>query len=225
MVAHAGLCNLAFAQLEAFAVTPASRVLQFASYSFDACIFEVLMALCSGATLHVPAPGVLVGRALHDVLRDGHITHATLPLAALPDEALSELQTLVMAGEAASHALVQRWATGRRLINAYGPTETTVWASMHRCDTQHPGSPPIGSPIANTRIYILDVHGQPVPVGVAGEIHIAGIPVTCAVPSSLPSASCPIRSANPARACTRPATWGAGGPTAPSCSSGAPTTR
>ena len=178
MVAHTGLCNLALTQIDAFATAPASRVLQFASFSFDACIFEVLMALCSGATLHVPAPSMLAGTALHDVLRDGHITHATLPpavLAALPDDGLPELQTLVMAGEAASHALVQRWATGRRLINAYGPTEATVWVSMHHCDTQQPSSPPIGSAIANTRIYILDVHGQPSPVGVAGEIHIAGI--------------------------------------------------
>jgi amino acid adenylation domain-containing protein len=180
MVAHAGLCNLALAQIDGFGVTPASRVLQFASFSFDACISEVLMALCSGATLHVPAPGVLVGSTLHDVLRDGHITHATLPpavLAALPDEALPELQTLVMAGEAASHTLVQRWATGRRLLNAYGPTEATVCASMYRCDTQQSGPPAIGSPISNTRIYILDAHGQPSPVGVAGEIHIAGIQV------------------------------------------------
>jgi thioesterase domain-containing protein/aryl carrier-like protein len=82
-----------------------------------------------------------------------------------------------MAGEAASHALVQQWAPGRRLLNAYGPTETTVCASIQACDTLHPSAPPIGSPIANTRIYILDAHGQPTPLGVAGEIHIAGVQV------------------------------------------------
>jgi amino acid adenylation domain-containing protein len=180
MVAHAGLCNLALAQIDGFGVTPTSRVLQFASFSFDACISEVLVTLCSGAALHVPAPGVLAGSTLHDVLREGQITHATLPpavLGALPVDGLPDLQTLVMAGEAASHALVQRWAPGRRLINAYGPTEATVCASMHLCDTQPPGSPPIGSPIANTRVYILDAHGEPSPVGVVGEIHIAGIQV------------------------------------------------
>jgi amino acid adenylation domain-containing protein len=180
MVEHAGLCNLALARIDGFQVTPSSRVLQFASFSFDACIFEVLMALCSGAALHVPAPGVLAGAALHHVLREGCITHTLLPptvLAGLPDDSLPQLQTLFTGGEAASHALVQRWATGRRLINAYGPTEATVCATMHVCDTRHPGSPPIGSPIANTRVYILDVHGQPSPVGVAGEIHIAGIQV------------------------------------------------
>jgi amino acid adenylation domain-containing protein len=178
MVAHAGLCNLALAQIDGFAVTSHSRVLQFASFSFDACISEVLMALCSGAALYVPAPGVLAGSALHDVLRDGRITHATLPpavLAGLSDEALPGLHTLVMAGEAASQALVQRWATGRRLINAYGPTEATVCATMQPCDPKHAGSPPIGSPLAHTRIYILDAYGQLSPVGVAGELHIAGV--------------------------------------------------
>ena len=136
------------------------------------------MALCSGAALHVPAPGVLAGAALLDVLRDRRITHATLPpavLAALPDHApLPDLHTLVMAGEAATEALVQRWAPGRRLLNAYGPTEATVCASMQVCDAQQPGIPPIGRPIDHTRIYLLDAHGQPVPVGVAGEIHLSG---------------------------------------------------
>jgi amino acid adenylation domain-containing protein len=180
MVAHAGLCNLALVQAHGFSVTPHSRVLQFSSFSFDACIFEVLMALCSGATLHVPPHGMLAGPALRDLLRDRRITHTLLPpavLNGLPDDALTELQTLVTGGDAVSHALVQRWSAGRRLINAYGPTEATVCASLHRCDPQYPGPPPIGSPIANTRIYILDAHGQPSPVGVAGEIHIAGIQV------------------------------------------------
>ena len=178
MVSHAGLVNLAHAQIASFGVTPDSRVLQFASFSFDACISETVMALCSGAALHVPAPGVLAGQALLEVLRDRQITHATLPpavLTALPHGTpLPKLHTLVMAGEAASEALVQRWAPGRRLLNAYGPTEATVCASMHRCDAQRPGTPPIGRPITNTRIYVLDARGQPVPVGVTGELHLAG---------------------------------------------------
>ncbi|MBW8849077.1 MAG: amino acid adenylation domain-containing protein, partial [Burkholderiales bacterium] len=180
MVPHAGLCNLAQMEIAGFAVTPASRVLQCASFSFDACIWEVLMALCSGAALHLPAPGVLAGPALSQALRDSRITHATLPpavLAALPDDAvLPELQTLVMAGEAASEALVRRWAPGRRVLNAYGPTEATVCASMHSCEPLS-GTPPIGGPIANVRLYLLDALGQPVPVGVAGEIHIGGAQV------------------------------------------------
>ena len=178
MVPHAGLGNLALAQIDAFAVTHESRVLQFASLSFDASVSELLMSLLSGAALHLPAPGVLVGPALLDVLNGQRITHVTLPpavLAALPaDCELPALQTLVVAGEAASESLVRRWAPGRRFFNAYGPTEASVCATLHACDAHQPGNPPIGRPIANARIYILDECGRPAPIGVVGEIHIGG---------------------------------------------------
>ncbi|HET7866139.1 MAG TPA: amino acid adenylation domain-containing protein, partial [Burkholderiaceae bacterium] len=181
MVAHSGLCNLAQAQAATLAVTADSRVLQFASVSFDACIFEVLMALLSGATLCLPGPGLVAGQALLDVLQRRRISHATLTpavLLALPEPAPGQrprLRTLVVAGEACSQALVQRFAPWTEsLINAYGPTEATVWASMQSCDIGHAGPPPIGRPICNTRMHVLDAQGQPLPIGAAGEIHIAG---------------------------------------------------
>jgi amino acid adenylation domain-containing protein len=181
MVTHRGLGNLAQAQIEGFGVARDSRVLQFASFSFDACVSEVVMALLSGAGLHLPPPGVLAGAELMAWLDTHRISHATLPpalLATLPgDAALPQLHTLILAGEAPSAAQVRRWAPGRRLINAYGPTEATVCASMHDCDAAETAAPPIGKPIANGRLYILDAHGQPVPVGVAGELHIAGVQV------------------------------------------------
>ncbi|MBW8849063.1 MAG: amino acid adenylation domain-containing protein, partial [Burkholderiales bacterium] len=177
MVAHRGLCNLAQAQIRAFDVQPDSRVLQFASFSFDACISEVLMALLSGASLHVPAPSVLAGEALAQFVAARRITHATLPpavLAALAPPALPHLRTLVLAGEASSAALVRPWARQLRLLNAYAPTETSVCASMHECLAGQDTAPPIGQPIANTRIHLLDAWGQSCPIGVAGELHIAG---------------------------------------------------
>ncbi|WP_190285780.1 non-ribosomal peptide synthetase [Montanilutibacter psychrotolerans] len=181
MATHRGLCNLAQAQIAGFGVERDSRVVQFASFSFDACVSEVVMALLSGASLHLPPPGVLAGVELVEWLDANRITHATLPpalMVSLPaDAALPQLHTLILAGEATSAAQVQRWAPGRRLINAYGPTEATVCASMHDCDAAATTAPPIGKPIANGRLYILDAHGRPAPIGVAGELHIAGVQV------------------------------------------------
>jgi amino acid adenylation domain-containing protein len=181
MVEHDGLRNLAAAQIRAFAVEPDSRVLQFASFSFDACISEVVMALCRGALLYLLAQGkgeVLAGEFLIRTVNRNAITHATLPpalLAALPEEAeLTTVRTLVVAGDTLSHSVARRWAQGRRLINAYGPTEGTVCATLHDCHAEEPGDPPIGRPIANTRIYVLDEHGEAVPVGVVGELYIGG---------------------------------------------------
>ncbi|HEV2736905.1 MAG TPA: AMP-binding protein, partial [Longimicrobiaceae bacterium] len=160
MVEHRGACNLVAAQVRRFAVEPDSRVLQFASSSFDASVSEIFTALCRGASLYVPPRGVvLAGESLVRVLDAGAITHVTLPpavLAALPDDAApGSVRTLVLAGEVLGAALVERWAPGRRLVNAYGPTEATVCATLHECRGDEAGNPPIGRPIANARVYLL----------------------------------------------------------------------
>jgi len=182
MVEHRTVCNLVAAQIAHFGTGRDSRVLQFASFSFDACIFEMLMAFCSGATLVIPVSSApLAGENLLRTINSAAVTHATLTpavLAALPaEEDLKTVRLLVAAGDALTGDMVRRWAGGRRLVNAYGPTETTVWASFHDCQADVPGAPPIGRPILNTRIYILDAHRQPTPVGVAGELYIGGASV------------------------------------------------
>ncbi|WP_244131951.1 non-ribosomal peptide synthase/polyketide synthase [Burkholderia plantarii] len=182
MVAHRGLANLAAMQARHLAVDAGSRVLQFASFSFDACVFEIVMALCQGAALVVPPAGVvLAGGALREAIAQGGVTHATLPpavLAALPDEVtLPGVRTLVVAGEALGERLVRRWAGGRLFVNAYGPTEATIWATWQVCRPDQAGAPPIGRPIDNFAIYLLDTRGRPVPLGATGEIHIGGVGV------------------------------------------------
>ncbi|MGW3207780.1 AMP-binding protein, partial [Streptomyces sp. NPDC001135] len=176
-VSHTGAASLVVQQAEGLGVGPDSRVLQFASASFDAMFWEWCMALLTGATLVVAADERLVpGRALAELAAEHRITHATIPPAALATmaaDSLPTVSTLVVAGEAPSASLVGDWSRGRTMINAYGPTESTVCATMSG-PLSGTGTPSIGGPILNTRVFVLDAALAPVPVGVAGELYLAG---------------------------------------------------
>ncbi|MFC8226301.1 non-ribosomal peptide synthase/polyketide synthase [Streptomyces sp. NPDC057287] len=173
VVGHGGVASLVAGQIERFAIEPGSRVLQFASPSFDASVSEIFTALLGGATLMLPPVADPVAALTDPGLGATHVTVPPSVLAAVPDGTVT-VSTLVVAGEACPPELVQRWAPGRRMINAYGPTETTVCATMS--DPLSPGSgrPPIGRPIANARVYVLDDRLRPVPPGVSGELYVAG---------------------------------------------------
>jgi hypothetical protein len=117
------------------------------------------------------------GEALLATLHRQGVTHVTLPPSALQLCEVADAPaglTLIVAGEALPPVLAQRWAGPHRLFNAYGPTETTVCASTHLCTVGSEGPVPIGRPIANTQIYILDDRLEPVPLGVTGELYIGG---------------------------------------------------
>ena len=177
MVAHKGLCNLARAQMELFDIQPVSRVLQFASLSFDASIWEIVMAFCAGARLCMGTSSELrPGPDLIALLQKQAITHVTLPpstLATMTGGNLPGLLNIIVAGEASNKELVEKWSLGRRLFNAYGPTESTICATVAECSDSKQ-QPTIGRPIANTQVYILDSNLQPVPIGVPGELYIGG---------------------------------------------------
>ena len=158
-VAHGGLANLAAAQAARLGAGPGSRVLGFASPGFDASVSELAMALCGGAVLVFPGPGQEPGGAwLAGAAARQGVTHVTLPpavLAVLEPGDLGPGVTVVAAGEALGGGLAGRWAAGRRLVNAYGPTEATVCATMSG-PLPGGGTPPIGTPLPNTRVYMLD---------------------------------------------------------------------
>lgn len=178
LVPHKGLGNLTEDKIRTCKVQPNSRILQFFSLSFDASIPELVMALGSGAALHLGTPeDLLPGPALLQLLREQAITHITLPpsaLAVLPAIELPALQMVLVGGEAPSAELIAQWSKGRLFINAYGPTETTVNASMVECGNDGQTIPTV-RPAANKQLYILDQHLQPVPIGVPGELHIGGV--------------------------------------------------
>ncbi len=179
MLRHRGACNLANAQIDAFKVKEGSRIMQFSSLSFDAATWEFIMATLSGSALILTSrETIAAGQELVKLMADQKVTTITIPpsvLAVLPQEPLPDLNTLITAGEAVSGELVDQWGKDRTFFNAYGPTETTVCASMHKCTGDYPGGPPIGRPINNFKLYILDRNMQPVPVGVPGELCMGGI--------------------------------------------------
>lgn len=180
MLAHRGLTNLARALCGRFEVGPGSRVLQFASLSFDASVWEIAMALVPGATLVMGTrEEMLPGPGLIELLRAQEVTMALFPpsgLATFPEGAetsLPALRTLIVGGEASPAGLVARWAPGRRFFNAYGPTEVTVISTVAEC-REAGDAPPIGKAIPSTRCLVLDAGMRPVPDGEAGELYLGG---------------------------------------------------
>ncbi|NOK63756.1 MAG: hypothetical protein GFH27_549285n363 [Chloroflexi bacterium AL-W] len=177
-VAHRGLGNLAQAQIGAFQLSSDSRVLQFASFSFDATVSEVCTTFGVGATLVLARQAALMpGPDLVNLLQTYAITAVTLPppvLAILPDAGYPALHTIVSAGEACTADIVARWSTNRRFVNAYGPTETTVCATLTP-DAVLEETISIGHPIDNTQVYLLNSHMQPVPTNIPGELFIGSV--------------------------------------------------
>jgi amino acid adenylation domain-containing protein len=177
LLQHRGLCNTALAAVRLHRFTPESRVLQVAASSFDASLCEIFGTLLAGGTLVMaPRESLLPDAPLRKLLQDKRINAATLTpavLAQLEPRGLEGLRTLISAGEALPPALAKRWASGRLLLNAYGPTEASVCATITP-EGVVPERITIGGAWPNTRLYVLDAGLRPVPVGVPGELFIAG---------------------------------------------------
>ncbi|MGN9760591.1 non-ribosomal peptide synthetase [Streptomyces sp. SD31] len=177
-VEHRALLNLAVNVRPVFPVTETDRVLQFVSFGFDVAVSDLFFPWVAGAELHIAREDERLGEALQARLRDSRITYVFLPPSAamtLPRApgALPELRTLAVGGEACPAELVERLAEeGRRIVNAYGPSEATVYSTTADL---HPGEPVvIGNAVPGTRAYVLDRRLRPVPVGVTGELYVAG---------------------------------------------------
>ena len=175
VVTHEGVPSLAGAQAERFGISSGSRVLRFASLAVDVAFCEIVTTQLAGGTVVLPRPGERHGEAVSRAVLKYAVSHAPLPPAVLVT--LEERQwpdvTVIVGGEQTPERLVDRWSHGHRVINGYGPTETTVCATMS--GPLEPGrGAPIGRPIWNTRVYVLDGRLEPVPVGVHGELYIGG---------------------------------------------------
>lgn len=174
---HLGVNRLLWQQIPQLGLGPGCRVLQFASFSFDAGLVEFFWALCSGATLYLYPPAVIRDPAALDaaVARD-QLTHALLTPALLPYlnvDAWRSVQTLLIGGEACPDTLARRWAHGRKLLNSYGPTETSIYCTQGQLLPDFPRMQ-MGGAVAEARLYVVDSSLQPVPPGVPGELLIGG---------------------------------------------------
>ena len=175
-VSHRGLEALAAEQRSRFGATQDARTLHFSTPSFDASIFEYLLAFGAGATMVIAPSTIYGGDELSHFLESQRVTHGFVTTAALgtvSPEGLSDFGDVVVGGEACPPDLVQRWAPGRRLCNAYGPTETTVMSNI--------GEPmvsseyiTVGGPLRGFDEIVLDQRLHPVPDGVVGELYISG---------------------------------------------------
>jgi aspartate racemase len=157
--------------------------LQLAPISFDASTLELWGPLLTGGRLAVLPPGLPTVARIGAAVRRHGVTTLVLTTGLFHQvvdaglEGLSTLRQLLTGGDvlSADHAArAVRALPGTRIVNAYGPTEVTVISTAHDVADTHGEAVPIGRPIGNTEVYVLDGNGTPVPVGVPGELHVGG---------------------------------------------------
>ncbi len=179
MVEHRQLANLVTWHIARFELHAGSRVPATASLAFDASVWELWPVLCAGASLLLPPPGLSSdAAALLNWWRQQSMDCAFLvtPLAllAMQSELPPGLKSLLIGGDRVT-SLPLGLPPSLRIVNNYGPTETTVVATSGEIEPSAGDTVyPIGKPIANTRIYLLDEHQALVPLGAVGELYVGG---------------------------------------------------
>ncbi len=187
--AHRGIVNRLLWMQSEYKLASSDVVLQKTPFSFDVSVWELFWPLITGATLEMALPGghrdtAYLTRALSNGVTVCHFVPSMLR-AFLADRAAAQctsLRDVMASGEALAPDLVaqfNRTLPQARLHNLYGPTECAVDVSYWPCprDTEVPAVVPIGRPVANTRLYVLEPSGAPAPIGVPGELYLAGVQV------------------------------------------------
>ncbi|OZM73588.1 hypothetical protein CFN78_08630 [Amycolatopsis antarctica] len=179
LLEHRGLVDMVTAAVGRFDLGPGTVVPALASISFDGAVWETFTALVSGGTLSLGTGGA----GMSELDLDAHLAGARRALVSLPPAALAAIDpatlpegSVVLAvGDRCPVDLHRTWAPRHRFVNGYGPTEVTIGATMFE-GTVADWAPrvPVGRPIANARVYIVDAHLRPVPIGVAGELVVGG---------------------------------------------------
>ena len=180
LVPHRGLAAVHDELAARMSPDTTSRVLHFASPSFDASVLEFLLAAAGAAALVVAPTTVYGGADLEGVISRRQVTHAFITPAAVSTmsaDDTSSLTTLAVGGEAVSTDLVRMWAPGRTLLNVYGPTETTIITTASE-PLVTDDRVTIGRPNNGVSVVVLDDRLHPVPAGVPGELYLLGPQIT-----------------------------------------------
>ncbi|WNG28234.1 amino acid adenylation domain-containing protein [Cystobacter fuscus] len=179
MIEHGGVANLLHAQRDFLGeLGPRTRVLQFFHPSFDGALFDILMALANGGRLELIDDSRLSGEPLADVLLTRRITHAVLPvsvLRTLRPGRFTDLELVMSTGDVCLPETARQWSPFHRFVNGYGPTEVTVASTLHAVVGAPDGERvPIGQPLSNYHVVLLDERLRPVADGTPGELCIGG---------------------------------------------------
>ncbi|NOU19052.1 MAG: amino acid adenylation domain-containing protein [Bacteroidales bacterium] len=176
MVEHRAVVNTLFSMQGIYDGSKISRVTAYTSYTFDVSVSEIFNSLIEGLELHILAGDTRRDSALlADYLMSNRINLAYLPpilLGQLPQRVYPDLSMMIYAGEPCDRQTAKIWSARVELFNYYGPTETSIYATGKRILGGEVEQ--IGRPIQNIKVYILDPCGNPVPVGIIGELHISG---------------------------------------------------
>ncbi len=182
MIQHSSFVNMIQAQIKGLQILAQDRCLQAASSSFDASLAELFIGLLSGSSTYIiPQVKVRNSEAFQEYIDKNEISIATIPptlLGNLNIESVSKFRLIISAGDTIHAKDAKRISQHTSLINAYGPTEASVCVTFYQVNPNDDYSNiPIGKPIQNTQIYILDQHLNPQPIGVVGELYISGVGV------------------------------------------------
>jgi amino acid adenylation domain-containing protein/non-ribosomal peptide synthase protein (TIGR01720 family) len=176
MLEQRGVINLTNWFKQELGINGNENILQFASIAFDAFSWELNMTLLLGNTFYIPEKDVITSPDLfNDYIKTNQITTVTLPpFVAAELDADNGLQKVIVAGSEVKMNQISHLLKKMKVINAYGPTEDTVCTTFYPISDESKGSIPIGRPISNHRVVILDEDHKLVPAGVEGELCISG---------------------------------------------------
>lgn len=184
MVAHTSNVNMSLDQIKTFEITENDKVVWFASVAFDASISEIMMSLYSGATLCIPTDEIIKDKdQFVNFIKETKSSVVTFPpsyLGLLSEDDISGLRCVITAGEPANPGkAIAVMESGIDYYNAYGPTECAVCVTIYKVTKNDTDKTiiPIGKPISNLQVYILDEELEPVPIGVLGKLYVSGVGV------------------------------------------------